>query len=54
MEYKTPMFDPRHEDPLSKVAEDAMEALSGIGSAIRGLFRTKEKTVSAETSFTPS
>lgn len=54
MEYKTPMFDPRHEDSLSKVAEDAMEALSGIGSAIRGLFRTKEKTVSAETSFTPS
>ena len=54
MEYKTPMFDPRHEDPLSKMAEDAIEALSDIGSTIRGLFKTKEKTVSEEALCTSS
>jgi len=54
MEYKTPMFDPRHEDPLSKMAEDAIEALSDIGSAIRGLFKTKGETVSEEASCTSS
>lgn len=54
MEYKTPMFDPRHEDPFSKMAEGAIEALSGIGSAIRGLFKTEEETVSAESSYTSS
>lgn len=48
------MFDPRHEDSSSKVAEDVREAISGIGSAFRGLFRTKEKTVSAEALLTPS
>lgn len=48
------MFDPRHEDSLSKMAEDAIEALTDIGSTVRRWFKTKEETASAEMSDTTS
>lgn len=48
MDYKTPMFDPRHEGALSKIAEETIETLSNFGNSLREMFKTKEITVSNE------
>ena len=50
MEYKSPIFDPRNDDPISKIAEDAVDALVNMSSSIRGWFKSKQKTESAEVS----
>ena len=35
--------DPKHRDPLTKLAEGLSETISGIGSYVSGLFKTQKK-----------